>query len=192
MTILTTDVLVDGNGNFLSVVKPAKPVKIKRSRPARRKGLDRVPAEPGVIGVIFEVDLARQTGISQKTLRTIRAKLPSPGRDWYHDGIGNFCRVKWTDSGLVHLRPYLDELSMARLNLTAPEIESMLIVRSGFANPRIIQCRRSCGQIVNVRVKDSQNYTPFDHKGKPMQVRARPTGDGWVVEGRAPRWRGRY
>ncbi len=151
-------------------------------------GVDFVAPRLGVIGVVRETELAARLGLPQVRLRGLRKSLREPGLDWFHEGVGKNCRVVWTDSGLKQIEKALN----VTVSRAVPEGEEMVVVRSGFRNPRIIQCRRSCGLIVNVRVKDSANYRPVTHNGKPMQVRAQPTGEGWVVLGRSPRFPGRW
>ena len=68
-----------------------------------------------------------------------------------------------------------------------------------FANPIIIQAKRSTGELVYVRVMDSAKFQPClrDDKGpttKPMTLRAKKStaGNWWELLSRAPRWPGRY
>jgi hypothetical protein len=149
---------------------------------------DQVPPKAGVVGVILELELAEKLGLNQNRLRKVRKALTVPGVDWYHEGHGRFCRVIWTDSGLSKVQ---DALGVV-ISKVVPVGEEMIVVRSGYVNKRVILCRRSNGQEVIVQVKDSSNYRSFLTNGKPMQVRARWTGEVWVAEGRPPRQVGRW
>ena len=63
-----------------------------------------------------------------------------------------------------------------------------------FANPNLIRCQRTTGELVLVRVMDSGKYQPtLWNSPEPMTVQAKksPAGNWWELISREPRWRGR-
>lgn len=149
-------------------------------------------AEPPAADKILvpETLLCEQLNVPIKKLRDLRPSTIEKTAD----GIG------WP---LADAQALADQMK-ATLTLpdkkTAPELDGELVTVFStakgsdgrhFANPNVIQCKRSNGQVVVVRVVNSAKYRPtLRISGEPMTLRAKQAvgGNWWVLVGREPRF----
>lgn len=159
-----------------------------------------------MVNELEEKIVAEQVGLPRTTIRSLRGKLLEEGEDWRRGEAGV---VIYTASGLKKLAANLDDAPGAKIWRDMPdrpddpfrpekddgatrreaggaENELGLVEEWRFKNSRVIRVRRSGGELVNVRVHSNQNYR------RGMSVKIRPSGPGWIIVGRSPRWPGRW
>ena len=145
---------------------------------------------------VREDRLAKEIGVARQVLVDLRKEHLKKGEDWEKEGN---CIVL-TSRGIRRVQDQLGvkvellssmEVS-AGMTVQYGEFEEMDVIRSGMINPRVVQCRRENGEEVYVRVNDSRNFKPIGNDGRPMKLKARYTKDGWYMEGRCPRYPGRW
>ena len=143
---------------------------------------------------IPESELAMRLGISRDSVAGHRKRSLTRGEDWRKAGRV----IVYTKSGA--------ERSIKLVGVTIPpdgkisptaatnghSEEELTFIRGGFPNRRIIQAKRTSGELVLVRVRSTKNFTPNDHRGEPMTFPARRDGGVWVLTRPLPRWRGKW
>lgn len=129
------------------------------------------------IFAIGQSELAEFVGCSVADLREARRERMEEGVHWRKKGR----RIEYLAEGVQ----LLEDLSKQKLEVSEPEIVEVEMVKH-FLNPRIMLCRKG-KDLIRVRVHDSGKYV----LGMKLKVR-KTSSDLWVIEGRAPRWRGRW
>jgi len=143
---------------------------------------------------ITEAELSKKLGISRESVAGHRKRNLTRGEDWRKAGRVIVYTVQGAERMIktVGITIPPDEQKA----LTEPPSnngEERLTFRQGnFPNRRIIRATRPNGQLVNVRVTSSENFTPKDHRGEPMTFPARQEGGIWVITRPTPRWRGKW
>lgn len=140
---------------------------------------------------IFEAEAAVELGISRETMREKRTELMTEGQDWIQDGRD----IKITPGALAALKDVLSDTltpeekkAADEAPTTQGEVKTFTVSRVT-RNPKIILAKKEGGEEVRVRVKNNRNFLPG------MEVRARQDlayDDVFVLEGRCPRYRGRW
>lgn len=148
---------------------------------------------------ITEAQLAIQLRVDRKIIAAARRRL---GSDEVADSNGK--PVRWlkkvASDFAARLGLSLDAEKTTAAQLPASKPVEHLEVASlpqphfngrHFGNHRLIRARRASGELVVVRVADSEKYAPLLRNGQPMIFPAQPasTGNWWVITGREPRWR---
>lgn len=93
--------------------------------------------------------------------------------------------------GVLHPGAAADVASLRAVAaaVAARPVEELRVVMTP-RNPRMVLCRRVGGPdgeaLQRVMVRSNENFLPG------MAVRAKRSGDVWYLEGRCPRWRGRW
>jgi hypothetical protein len=167
--------------------------------------------------------MRERIGIQTRQLRTYRDLFMSEGRDWWHEPVDGSSRVVYrAEVGEVlaaHLRGELTPAGVREALAGVrempppvlpppqwlPEVTERLTVASTprwwpqgwiahFPNRQVVKGLRASGEVVNVRVPDSRNFTKVQRDGTLMTLEARYTGEprGWHLVGRCPRWPGRW
>lgn len=136
-----------------------------------------------------EADLQKDIGVSRDKLRWIRRGLEA-GVHFLKEGRS----VVYTELGIVAVRGKIAEELGAEPKDVAdgtngtdgPRIEELTVVRT-VRNPRIVIAALSQDGEQRVIVRSNENFLPR------MKLRARWLHDDlWQLEGRCPRWRGRW
>ena len=146
--------------------------------------------------LITEEELANRIGVNRGVLREFRS------RELGGTGDGFWRRIKrvihYTEQGaqraLEHVKRGLSQDVTAddKKLLNGPLEELVTFVRGGFGNRRIVQAKRKSGELINVRVHDSNNFRLRLINGEPMRFPATKEKYGWVLKGRPPRQPGRW
>ena len=146
--------------------------------------------------LITEEELANRIGVNRGVLRAFRA------RELGATGDGFWRRIKrvihYTEQGaqrvLEHVKSGLSQDVTAddKKLLNGPLEELVTFVKGGFGNRRIIQAKRENGELINVRVHDSNNFRLRLINGEPMRFPAIKEKYGWVLKGRPPRQPGKW
>ena len=144
------------------------------------------------ITILTETALADELGVTRAILKNLREKhaadLP-PGEAWRKDGTV----IVWTLEGRAALLRLLELEKIAPMPPALPQTPDYvhLVVTRVVRNPRIVLAERKEGPPgeVRLRVRDSANFRP----GMVCE-KCRPTGtpDLFNLEGRTPRFRGRW
>ena len=143
---------------------------------------------------ITESELSQKLGISRESVAGHRKRNLTRGEDWRKAGRV----IVYTEQGaerlikLVGLTIPSDEKKALTEPPSGNGEETLTFLQGNFPNRRIIRARRPNGQLVNVRVTSSENFTPKDHRGEPMTFPARQDGGIWVITRPTPRWRGKW
>jgi hypothetical protein len=154
---------------------------------------------------ITEAWLSEETGLSRSVLREFREKNLSAAdwrtgaRNmvvWERSALGK-ARGQWRDmNGLIEKILTGGEPAEAGAEVAEyaperaevlPEVVQASVVRK-FANPHLIEARTDTTAIL-VRVHNNENFV------SGMSIRARrpkASTSPWVLEGRCPRWPGRF
>jgi hypothetical protein len=143
-----------------------------------------------------EVDVMAAIGVDQKTLRAVRNELVE-GTDWQLAGR----TVTYTREGLKNalrgLTGYEVEIPavMERLKASTPDTRprtrrERAVFRRAWRNPRLIEAEiLSTHEVVQVVVRDNRNFRACQ---PPMTFDAIQVNGAWSLEGRSPRWPGRW
>lgn len=143
---------------------------------------------------ITEAWLSDETGLSRAVLKGFREKNLSAA-DW-RTGPRNM--VVWEKSALRKARGRWRDMNELIEKICGPEEgaqtpqELPMVVKASvvrkFANPQLIEARTATTAIL-VRVHDNKNFV------SGMSIKARrpkAATSPWVLEGRCPRWPGRF
>jgi hypothetical protein len=146
-----------------------------------------------------EIGLSRTLGVNRSLLKNIRADFKR-GEDWTVEGKN----VLWSEKGagraasLIGLPIVIkDDGSPSGVEITnaptiemvngnLPSCEEMEVTRYEFINPRIIEAKLPDGELVFVTVTSNKNFR------KGMKIRAELRGNVWTLDGRCPRYPGRW
>lgn len=150
-----------------------------------------------------EKKLAEKIGLARGRLRELRLQCVKP-EDIQRDGREVAVSEKGLGSLLEMVRatrnhpipPDFDDCLMVPEKNNGPgpaapaapaaQLEE-LIVKRVFLNPRLLLATAPSGREVRVRVRNNQNFVV------KMKLKARPIGyDFYQMEGRCPRFKGRY
>lgn len=125
-----------------------------------------------------EVDLANDLGVCRETVKRIRNRLLTVGKD-YERGQHN--RVEYLPSGV---RKVSQELIPGEYEaeVEEPEMLEGKVTNWRFRNQKIVEV--DGGRLV--RVKNAKLYMP-NGRGELCPIRYKRNGSGWIVEGPAPR-----
>lgn len=167
-----------------------------------------------------ERDVAEILGLSRDEFRHVRSDVLKKKKEWRLEGRDVVLTATGLEKILAHLKAVLrgapDDLDFSRAlvhPLTSPasapekngsanpteEKESpagsapapndlvQLTVRRVYPNFRLLQAATPAGELVDVRVRNNQNFVPK----MTLQARLGPGGK-YEMEGRCPRFRGRY
>ena len=135
-----------------------------------------------------EEDLARKLGVPRSVLKGWRKDMVK-GSDWMLE-TG---RVVFTAGGIRKLE---EKLGLRQIPdgfyFTDKEYKRVRVKRNWPHNKRIVTCIDDGGAELDVRVRNNENFRSFMTNGKPMELTVRKDGDGWTLEGRGPRYVGRW
>lgn len=147
-----------------------------------------------MVDEITEVWLSEETGISRSVLKGFREKNLSAA-DWRTGPRG---MVVWEESALRKARgrwrdmnALIEKICGAEEGAEGPQELAAVVTASvvrKFGNPQLIEARTATAAIL-VRVHDNKNFV------SGMSIKARrpkSSGSPWVLEGRCPRWPGRF
>lgn len=169
-----------------------------KAAPAKKNG-----AAPAAF-VYLEARLAEKLCISRKDMRYLRKEALRKRVDWTAD-VADGRRIVYTEQGLGRLIEYLRATQNAQLpasfddcrrgsritrelaQLPSDPLTEMVVTRV-FPNPRLLEAKKKgVGESVLVTVPSSKNFIPG------MTLLARHTGGShFRLEGRCPRFKGRY
>ena len=143
---------------------------------------------------ITEEELSKKLGISRESVAGHRKRNLARGEDWRKAGRVIVYTVKGAERMVkaVGITIPPDEQKALTEPPSGNGEETLTFQQGNFPNRRIIRATRPNGQLVNVRVKSSENFTPKDHRGEPMTFPARQEGGIWVITRPTPRWRGKW
>lgn len=157
---------------------------------------------------IAEATLVKQWGVTRSLLREMRSENPPAGRvfirgvDWTGDAKGVFWTPAAADevAASIGIQPAPQNQTPALLVETLTVVSKPLrpvMTHAGpvlchFGNPHLIQALRQNGERVYVRVPDASKFTTHLITGEPMRLKARLDSGQWLLDQRAPRWRGRW
>ncbi len=135
-----------------------------------------------------EKELAEKLGVPRSVLREFRREMEE-GRDW-----GKVKgKITYTADGVRIIEEKLGLREIPEgFYFKDKEYKEVTVKRSGFQNKRVLLCVDEEGKTTWVRVRDNSNYCPYLTTGKPMTLTVRRDGDGWIKEGRGPRYVGRW
>ena len=143
---------------------------------------------------IIEEELAAELGISRDDIRDLRTTCLIEGQDWNRKKA----RVFFTAQGVQNLKKKvgggdgsdLEKKGAGGAGASAAGVELLEVVTVPWRNHRILTARKKEGAgEVRVQVRDNRNFVAG------MEIKARPSGgfeDLFVLEGRAPRYRGKW
>lgn len=160
---------------------------------ARSELLEALQSRITLHPLVPETELTEQLGISRDAIRALRKKELTEGIDW----TGKNKRIQYTQEAALRI------ISLAVGSLTSPEEkkegggdpgreagpEELTVVSIARRNVHMLDARKKDGAMVRVKVRSNLNFIPG------MVINARPGGewpDVYVLEGRAPRYRGRW
>lgn len=149
---------------------------------------------------VSEVDAAEAWGLNRdRNLRPIREKFLEKNRDWFREsrviyltrsGVSKISKKIGADAGRMW------DAALRQGNKLTEKVTVVSFPREGrkwhFINRSVIQCRRENGDLINVIVRDSQNYRPRLQSGAPMTLQALWQNNQWIHVGRDPRSVGRW
>lgn len=147
-----------------------------------------------MVGEKTEAWLSDATGLSRGVLREYREKNLSAA-DWRKGARG---MVVWEDSALLNAQGVWPELDAILEKITGGleeperlpaglEVLEATVIRK-FRNPRLIEARTAKSAVL-VRVHENKNFVP----GMEVRVRRPKVATSpWTLEGRCPRWPGRF
>jgi len=142
-------------------------------------------------GGVPEADAAGMLGISRGTMRTLLEHHAKPGDTW-REGRRIFVRVEAVEGlrGAVAALVSPEEKNAAAAPLCAePEGACELVVARVPMNRKIVLAKNEAGAEMRVRVHSNVNFLP----GMRLRARRDPNyEDVYVLEGRSPRYRGRW
>ena len=132
--------------------------------------------------------MATKLGVPRSVLKGWR-KAMVKGSDWMLEKG----RVVFTAGGIRKLE---EKLGLRQVPdgfyFTDKEYKRVQVKRNWPLNKRIVTCVDDDGAELTVRVRNNENFRPFLTTGKPMELTVRKDGDGWTLEGRCPRYVGRW
>lgn len=144
---------------------------------------------------LTEACLSEETGVSRELLRGLREKKLSAA-DWARGSRG---QIVWEMSGVraavedfPEMAVVLKKFEQGAERQDAPQAGLKAvdgIVTRKFANPRILEALVNGNELIRVKVRDSKNFI------KGMSIRVVPPKVKtalWQLEGRCPRWPGRF
>ena len=143
---------------------------------------------------IIEEELAAEMGISRDDIRDLRDRCLIEGEDWHRKKA----RVFFSAQGVQNLKKELavgvglalEKNEAGGALASEAGAEEMVVVNVPGRNRRIMSAQKKVGgALVRVQVRDNGNFMPG------MEIKARAGGefpDLYVLEGRAPRWRGKW
>lgn len=135
-----------------------------------------------------EKDLAEKLGVSRAVLKGFRSEMKE-GTDWKKVKG----KIQYTEHGIALLEKKLGLREVPEgFYFEDKEYKEVQVSRTWPHNKRILTCVDAMGQEVMVRVRDNSNFRPHLTTGKPMILKVRKDGDGWTLEGRSPRYAGRW
>jgi hypothetical protein len=136
----------------------------------------------------IEADLSEKLGIPRIQLRKFRRDM-DPGRDWGKE----HGKIVYTLEGIRKLEELLGLRETPEgFYFKDKEYKKVQVVRNWPLNKRVLTCRDEEGVELMVSVRDDSNFRPLLTTGDPMMLTVRRNGDGWTLEGRAPRYAGRW
>jgi hypothetical protein len=136
----------------------------------------------------IEADLSEKLGIPRIQLRKFRRDM-DPGRDWGKE----HGKIVYTLEGIRKLEELLGlRQTPEGFYFKDKEYKKVQVVRNWPLNKRVLTCRDEEGVELMVSVRDNSNFRPLLTTGDPMMLTVRRNGDGWTLEGRAPRYAGRW
>ena len=133
----------------------------------------------------LEDDLAAELGLNRDEMRALRRSHLVEGETWLRKNKRLFLTAEGVRliKGAVGVRP---EPVMEKRSEVAGETLRVLRMPR---NTRILEAEKKDGRVVRVRVSSNVNFVVG------MEIRARaegPYGDVMTLEGRCPRFRGRW
>ena len=135
-----------------------------------------------------EKDLAEKLGISRAVLKGFRKEM-AEGTDWAKVKG----KIQYTEHGIALLEK---ELGLREVPdgfyFEDKEYKRVQVVRNWPFNKKILPCVDAMGKALMVRVRDNSNFRALLTTGDPMMLKVRKDGDGWTLEGRSPRYAGRW
>ena len=135
-----------------------------------------------------EAELAGKLGVPRETLKDLRKDM-TPGKHWTKEKG----RIVYTPEGIKELEKAMGLREVPEgFYFEEKEYKEVTVKRSGFPNRKVLLCVDAEGEELLVRVRDNSNYRPVLTNGEPMVLKVRRDGDGWVKEGRGPRYVGRW
>lgn len=135
-------------------------------------------------GKCFEDDIAQQLGLNRDEMRNLRKKHLVEGVTWMRENK----RTVITAEGVTIIKTALGVSVEHAPEKKAPG-EELTVLRIPSRNTRILEAEKKDGRRVRVRVHNNVNFVPG------MTIRARTDGpyeDVMTLEGRCPRFRGRW
>lgn len=147
-----------------------------------------------MVDEITEAWLSEETGLSRAVLKEFREKNLSAA-DWRTGARG---MVVWEQTALQKARGRWRDMNGLIEKIcgaeNGPEMtqEGAVVLTASvirkFANPQLIEARTQAAAIL-VRVHDNKNFV----SGMSIKARRPKTpGSPWILEGRCPRWPGRF
>jgi len=135
-----------------------------------------------------EEELATKLGVPRSVLKGWRRGMVK-GSDWMLEKG----RVAFTAGGIRKLEEKLGLRQIPEgFYFTDKEYKRVRVKRNWPLNKRIVTCVDDEGAELTVRVRNNENFRPFLTNGEPMELTVRKDGDGWTLEGRGPRYAGRW
>lgn len=135
-----------------------------------------------------ETELAQQLGVSRQSLGDMRrTDTLREGEHWERQGRV----VEYTAAGIRAVKSTMEIEPQQEIAPPHPEPVQMLTVSECSRNPRLLWAvpteKEAPSTAVRVRVRENRNFIPG------MRIRARHLNDDlYVLEGRTPRFRGKW
>ena len=136
----------------------------------------------------LEVQLVERLGVPRRVLKEWRQDMKK-GRDWMIERG----KVAYTPDGVKKLEELLGLREVPEgFYFQDKEFKKVRVVRNWPHNKRILTCEDEDGVRMDVRVRNNENFRPMLTTGEPMELTVRKDGEGWTLEGRCPRYAGRW
>lgn len=141
-------------------------------------------------GPIAEADLAQELGISREDIRALRTEYFTEGRDWHREKNKV---VLYAPEAAEALRKKIGaEQADEALRAALAIVHTLVVFQVPLRNPHIVTAQKKeggGGAVLRVRVRNNVNFLPG------MEIKAKRDAqypDVFVLEGRCPRFRGRW
>ncbi len=138
--------------------------------------------------IVPEKTAGEQLGVSRSEMKRLRKEWLTPDVDWFVDGK----RIVVTEVALACLRFVLsgEATKPEKKETAAGGALECVVLRVPARNVKILEARAVEGtEVIRIRVHHNKNFLPG------MKFKARPSGiyaDVFILEGRCPRYRGRW